>query len=153
MLRPGDATFLQTACSRTEALNLKGKNWVLDPDLVQFVEIIAEGQENGLQVHIDKTLEKNASARRYFINDVSVLDDRDFFKIMNHHTDDLAKREIAFWEEDEGERPEQVDAYLEKLAEIREQIKNCKPQECILRLGWGTGFRNMTGDWHIHDRQ
>ena len=150
LLRPGDATFKQTACTKAETLNLKGKAWVLDSELVQFVEIIAEQQEAGIALHFDRILEKNASSRNYFINDLSVLEERRFFSIINHHTDDLARREMAFWEDDENDRPEAVDTYLEKLAEIRAEIKKCQPHECVLRLGWGTGFRNMTGDWHIN---
>lgn len=46
--------------------------------------------------------------------------------------------------------PEDTSSYLEKLQEILQLTENCGPNEAILRLGWGTGFHTMTGDW-VHD--
>jgi CRISPR/Cas system CSM-associated protein Csm5 (group 7 of RAMP superfamily) len=37
--------------------------------------------------------------------------------------------------------------YKEHIKDLLRETNNCKPNECILRLGKHTGFTFMTGDW------
>ncbi|MEM6768394.1 MAG: hypothetical protein AAF655_25875, partial [Bacteroidota bacterium] len=47
--------------------------------------------------------------------------------------------------------PNEVGRYLEVLEELNEEleplVENKNGDRCIMRLGWGTGFLNMTGGW------
>jgi len=72
------------------------------------------------------------------------------FKFTNQHTESMLKVELALWEKEEN-YPLEVEIYLEKLRELSQTLKELIDQQeqkvGILRIGWGTGFKNMTGDW------
>lgn len=149
LLRIGDATFTETNCSKVESMNLKGDDWIVDSRFTQFTEVIPERAATTFALQFDSTTEKNARVKNYFTNDTSLLQQPKLFEIINRHTRDLAKREAKAWRE-QTNVPECIDTYLERMDEIVGATLACSPNECILRLGWGTGFRNMTGDWHIN---
>lgn len=143
-----DATFPETECVRAETINLKNKGWEVDARFTQFIEAVPARASSTLALHFDETTERNAKRERYFRQDTALLHPEKLFKIINAHTLDLAEREVKYWVE-EGE-PDVLGVYVDKLREIAEQIPQLRHGDCILRLGWGTGFRNMTGDWHIN---
>jgi len=149
LLRLGDATFDETVCAKVETINLKGNDWIVDARFTQFTEVIPEGETTTFALQFDSTTEKNARLKNYFTNDTSVLQPPKLFEIINRHTRDLAQREAKAWRK-QTSTADCIDHYIERLDEIVAATLQCGPQECILRLGWGTGFRNMTGDWHIH---
>lgn len=149
LLRIGDASFASTACARAETINLKGKdNWVVDGRFTQFIEVIPQGQSASMAFQFDAVTEKNARLKNYFQVDTSLLHQPKLFDLINRHTRNLAEREIKHWK-GEGE-PDVLGCYLEELEKIVATTQKCGPNECVIRLGWGTGFRNMTGDWHIN---
>ena len=41
----------------------------------------------------------------------------------------------------------QIEAYKKELEGIKDTINELPSEQCILRLGWGTGLLNMTGAW------
>lgn len=148
LLRVGDAIFPSTACAKAETINLKGKDWVVDKRFTQFIEVIPQGETAVLGFQFDATTERNARDKGYFRVDTSVLHQPKLFDLINRHTRDLAERELKYWVK-EGE-PDEAGCYLEVLQRMAEATQKCGPNECVIRVGWGTGFRNMTGDWHIN---
>jgi CRISPR type III-A-associated RAMP protein Csm5 len=148
LLKIMDTHFSQTECYRAETINLKNKAWEVDARFTQFLEAIPAKSTAFVNFQFDETTERNAQKQRFFRQNTSLLRPEKLFEIINDHTRDLAEREIKYWvEQDE---PDVLGFYLEKLREFVEEIKILQPGECIFRLGWGTGFRNMTGDWHIN---
>jgi len=148
LLRVGDATFKTTACAKSETINLKGKDWVLDNRFTQFIEVIPKGEKATLAFQFDATTEKNARDKGYFKTDTAVLQQPKLFELINQHTRNLAERELKYWKKET--EPDVLGCYLEVLGNMVEATKQCTSSECVIRIGWGTGFRNMTGDWHIN---
>lgn len=148
LLRIGDAAFDGTSCARAETINLKGKDWVVDGRFTQFIEVIPQGQSASMAFHFDAVTERNARLKNYITADTSVLRQPKLFDLINRHTRNLAERELKFWKEQDESNI--VGCYLTELEKIIAVTQGCSQQECVIRLGWGTGFRNMTGDWHIN---
>jgi CRISPR type III-A-associated RAMP protein Csm5 len=62
------------------------------------------------------------------------------FKLINAHTLDLVTREI--------QRQSALIEYTNELKAIQNEIKNnLSDTSCILRMGFASGYRSMTGDW------
>lgn len=53
--------------------------------------------------------------------------------------------EIFFFED--TDLPAVADGLPDFLAELRRDAADLPDNACLLRLGFGTGYRNMTGDW------
>jgi CRISPR-associated protein Csm5 len=148
LLKIMDASFISTDCYRAETINLKRNGWEIDTRFTQFIEAIPANTSSSFSFKFDETIEQRAKEKRFFNQDTSNLHPNKLFPIINAHTLDLAEREIAYWV-DQGE-PDALGFYIDKMRDICDKIKYLRPDECILRMGWGTGFRNMTGDWHIN---
>jgi len=148
LLRIGDAAFQTTVCARSETFNLKGKDWIIDKRFTQFIEVIPQGAKTELRFQFDTTTEKNARDKNWFRTDTSILQPSKLFDLINRHTRNLAERELQYWKKQV--EPDELGCYLEVLQNIVEATRQCTPKECVIRIGWGTGFRNMTGDWHIN---
>jgi hypothetical protein len=55
------------------------------------------------------------------------------------------RNEIAFFED--ADLPDDANGLQEFIKEMEADTKNFPQNVCLLRLGFGTGYRNMTGDW------
>ena len=55
--------------------------------------------------------------------------------------------ELSFWKDEKIEDIKTHESYIEKLNELIEQTKNCTKNEAILRVGFGSGWRFITGSW------
>ena len=142
LLQVGDATFHKTACYRTEVVNLTNQNWAIKDSLTQLIEAIPAKEESEIKLSYNQQLAKQSD---YFNKYASRLEPKSLFKLINKHTQRLITEEIDYWTK---ENTLIIGDYLEHLKEIKntsEQIT--EGSGCIMRLGWGTGFRNMTGDW------
>ena len=71
------------------------------------------------------------------------------FQLINQHTENLIESEIEYWQgKEEDDESDHVTTYIEKMSEVLKQVKSCKQgQECVLRLGHGSGWRFITGAW------
>lgn len=67
------------------------------------------------------------------------------FQLVNAHTRKLVEEEMQIWQ-DYIDRLG-TDEYLEKMDEILSVIKNCREDECVLRIGHASGWRFITGAW------
>jgi CRISPR-associated protein Csm5 len=142
LLQVGDATFDKTACYRTEVVNLKGNDWFIKNEITQLIEAIPAGQPSEMRLSYNQRL---ANEPDYFNRNAALIEPKTLFKLINKHTQRLIKDEISYWTEHNPEAIGDYLVHLESLKNVTEQIK--EGEECVMRLGWGTGFRNMTGDW------
>lgn len=148
LLLIGDAHFNRTACYKTEVVNLGNDDWHIKPNITQFVEAIPAGEKAVFDLHQPESLIKQAEKTQYFNPRAELLRPEQLFPLVNQHTRRLVQNEINYWRDDQGD-PEILGSYLEDLDNILAQIDTADVRDCILRLGWGTGFRSMTGAWHI----
>lgn len=70
------------------------------------------------------------------------------FEIINKNTKSYLDKEIKFFEQFEAERSFEI---LESLMELRQEVKDSDNTNCILKMGLGTGFHSITGDWKFDD--
>lgn len=72
------------------------------------------------------------------------------FSIINAATQTHIKREIEFFERyDQAEDTVSVINHLQYLLQVSESLT----QGCVLRMAWGSGFHNMTGDAQFRDHR
>ena len=73
----------------------------------------------------------------------------DLFDTINNHTQQLLKAELEYWgEREHKDSKRKVTEYLNKIDEMLSETQQCKPgQECVLRIGQGSGWRFITGAW------
>jgi len=74
---------------------------------------------------------------------------RKLFKIINQHTENYIDKEIGFFNNfpnDDGDS----EYFSDLLTELKSRI-NSEPEACFLRLGQGSGFHSITGDWRFEN--
>jgi CRISPR-associated protein Csm5 len=172
LIQVGDAYFDQTECLYTTVINGKQDgSWTTKPAINQYIEVIPKGATTTAKLSLNadmlkatlknsvKPKGKDREKPPYKIFDdkktlLDLLPLQTLFKNINDHTAALIEAEIDFWLNEQS-NPEPLGDYVEILQSILEKIDQAKPNECILRLGWGTGYLNMTGDWQYWymDRQ
>ncbi len=145
LLQVGDATFTKTEVYQTDVVNKYGDNWRIKPEITQFVEAISVGEEATLRLNHNDILKSRS--QETFNKNAEKLKLSELFPLMNNHTKRLVDDEIAFWDDKEG-NPTVMGIYVDEMLKIQEAIDTCTKNECVLRIGWGSGFRSMTGDWH-----
>ncbi len=154
LLQVGDAHFGVTEVFKTQVVNLKGKNWVVDkgegkqisPEA--WVEALPPGSEATAEIRFNEMLKLQADKFKTFNANATKLKLPALFKLVNLFTQRLVSDEIKYWTE-KADPPKGFDDYVPELERLIEISKNATENECVLRLGWGSGFRSMTGDWHI----
>lgn len=75
--------------------------------------------------------------------------------IINRHTTNYLKKELAFFKKfKQGYNADLIieeEEFLGSIPTILDEIKSLQPNECILKLGAGSGFHSITGDWQFDD--
>lgn len=145
LLLIGDAQFSRTECHKTEVVNLGRNDWHIKHTITQFVEAIPAGESSEFLLQYNEVVGKKGADM--FNRNKELLRPESLFPLVNAHTLRLVNNEISYWRDDE-DSPTILGTYIEDMEAIRDEINACAPTECVLRLGWGTGFRSMTGDWH-----
>ena len=71
------------------------------------------------------------------------------FETINNHSKQLLESEKDYWQERETkDDSDKVCTYIEKISDILQVVDKCKQgQECVLRIGHGSGWRFITGAW------
>jgi CRISPR type III-A-associated RAMP protein Csm5 len=157
MLQVGDCYFPSgTYAAFAETLNEKGANqhYEIKGEVRQLIEYIpaeksAEFQINIPATHRDLILRKDP---QLFKNAVRQLNAAWLCKLIHEHSLRLLKSEIAFFED--ADLPGEAEGLPDFMQELLTQAKAFPENTCLLRLGFGTGYRNMTGDWVkdlVHD--
>lgn len=149
IFRPSDAHFsVQTQTCIVKSVNKYGDEFRIKESLTQIVEAIPPGATASLRILIDKLVLELKKGRNLFNDNIKIVSDgKKLFSTVNQHTLRLVEDEIEYWVES-ADNPECIGSYVDEMIEIRNEIKSCSETECVLRVGWGSGFRFMTGDWH-----
>jgi len=151
MLHVGDFYFnCQTEARFAEVLNLvnsRDRRYSLKDEVKQLVEYIpanreAVGRINIAQIHLNLISKKNPNL---FNTNVTSLKSETLITLLKDHTLDLLDNEISHFED--SSLPDSESDFLENMELIKDQVNRCADNECIVRLGYGTGYLNMTGDW------
>lgn len=167
LLIVGDAYFENTVCAETNSIILRGDDWQFESQFQQHIECIPTGEQSTMRLQFNKTLEKIANQKRikgrrrddapyklFQGKATNDLNEEQLFTHINTHTHKQVVRELEFWERETGYGgyvEPQIEDYRDRLRDIREQLETLQNEgntACILRMGWGIGFRSMTGYWH-----
>lgn len=69
--------------------------------------------------------------------------------IIFNHTYDYLEKEFTFFETySQGAYSTDICSQIDALME---ELNNCEPNECILKISAGSGFHSITGDWQYAD--
>lgn len=159
LLQVGDAHFGATEVFKTQIVNLKGKDWVVDKgdkgngiSAEAWIEALPPGAESVAEVRFNEMLKSQADKFKTFNSNALKLKLPELFRLANTYTKRLVSDEIEYWTT-KADPPEGFDAYVPELKILLETTTTCSENECVLRLGWGSGYRSMTGDWqgNMHD--
>ena len=145
LLRVGDVHFEETNCLLAETVNQTGKGYEMKHTVRQFVESLPENSVGFGRIGIQEDLRREASKRQYFNRAADHLSLDRIFKEINANTQRLLQKEIAYWQD--KDLPREADLYLESLDQLLEEARQCGPDACVLRLGFGIGYSFITGGW------
>ena len=146
LLQIGDIEFSSTEAFRTDVINKYGKDWRLKQEITQFVEAIPANSASTFRINHNDLLLKR-TPNDYFNRNKQKLELDQLFPLINAHTGRLVDDEIDYWDDNQG-NPDALGDYVDEMQRISDIINSCAANECVLRMGWGSGFRSMTGDWH-----
>lgn len=157
-LRLGEALFDQTSLCEVQMANKISNVWQFKvkgkSNVIQQIECINAQQYATCRIQLPSEIElikhvkkQNVLGKiineKYTIENLKYLD-KLLFKVLNNHTLRLIENEInlIILFDDAILEP-----YYKKLNSLHETIKNAVENECYLRLGFATGYLNMTDDW------
>lgn len=130
-----------TEAHLAKILNYGRGDWIFKHGTDQLLETIGEGCSAEGDLSVNTWLLK----QRELHNPVGTFDETELLKIVNEHTKALLDDEIGFWEEEPGS--EQTLDMVDLLKEINKKCHQCGKGEAIARLGLGSGWMHMTGNW------
>ncbi len=157
-LRVGDALFEKTTLCEVNIANKKGADWQFNvkgkPNTIQQVECISANQSATCRIQVPgeiellKHIEKqnkltNKIKEKYPTQHLKYLD-QSLFKVLNNHTLRLLENEINLIKQYDDDI---LESYVTQLNTLHKTIKQAGENECYLRIGFATGYLNMTGDW------
>ncbi|MEK6482149.1 type III-A CRISPR-associated RAMP protein Csm5 [Catalinimonas sp. 4WD22] len=167
LLRVTDAYFDKSEIIHTKTFNLQGYQTSLsagwkhggnrtdekfrETGFVTSFEVIPPGSKSLLRVSLADGVYKQLSIKQQankktaeFIKQGRLAP---FFQIINEHTREFLAKEISFFERFAGDRTADI---VENLKSLLKQIPS-NDNTCILRLGLGSGYHSITGDWQHDD--
>jgi CRISPR-associated protein Csm5 len=167
LLRVTDAIFADTEIIHTKTFNLQGtpnnpragwKHAFRHTDerfktkgFVTTFEVIPKGSTSMLRISladgIYRILSDQQLAHARTADFIKKGQLAPFFQIINEHTRAFLEKEIKFYEKFSGDRTASIADNLKQLLANIPQDNNA----CILRLGLGSGFHSITGDWQHND--
>ena len=150
-LRVGDAFFApeNTYAYMASTLNYKqqskyNNNSLHDSQLDQLIEAIPEESKSSFTLSIVDRKDIPAHLP------VALQSIKNLFQTINQHTFNLLESELKIWQEKfpiDGEDSD-LEYYLKVIRWLAQQAKNAnKENACILRVGYGSGWRFTTGAW------
>lgn len=140
-----EANFVETLNEdRNENLFIKHK-------VKQLSELVPKGIIAKGKIRVNRDLQK-AAAKKTRSNDPVFQTPKAYeitlkklFQEVNKHSVRLIGNEISLYEN--LDFPQELDGFVDNLLEIEKIMLQSPGNSCVLRLGFGTGYRNMTGDW------
>lgn len=149
MLQVGDCYFSSvTHAAFAETLNEKEEaRYTVKDDVRQLIEYIPMRTTGEFSLSIpQKHLELIQKHAPGLLKEASKgFNIKGLFKLIHQHSLRLLNSEIAFFED--ADIPEAADGLWDFLQELKRDASTFAENECLLRLGFGTGYRAMTGNW------
>ena len=157
-LRVSDAYFDNADIAVVECygLNLRERGSLIDNKARMLVECINSEQLATVDIQVKTELHEKCS------NAVPALpkamqSEANLLEAINTHTQRLLKEELRFWNEQENrdyyhidtdEDQEELEYYLGEIKSILSVCNGCQSgHEAVIRIGYGSGWRFMTGGW------
>ena len=148
-LQVGDAYFDKgcEVCYLMTNLNIRKDSSLRDDSKFQAIEAISLDYESSFKIKIAQEQYQLAKSK----GELSVAFPEGMeslttlFELINEHSLNLVKDEIAYWKSIDKEGAEE---YVESMKTILEEIESCDiGKECVLRIGHASGWRFITGAW------
>ncbi|MCB9051334.1 MAG: type III-A CRISPR-associated RAMP protein Csm5 [Lewinellaceae bacterium] len=145
--RLGDLYFetTNTTAFRAEVVNLYREEWKIKSQVTHFLEAIPSGVDASGEFQVAEEQLRQVQKKGMEHSYIPKLQPKETAELINGHTLGLADKELAFWEEEDN--PEVLGNYISELRRIVDTINSCQENECVLRLGSGSGWSYMTGAW------
>ena len=130
--------------------NEQGTRWAWKKagqnDMEIFAETLAMGTQGKFTLRIDKFLFENDKANQEL--GFAPISQKQLFEKINHYSAKTIERELKYFERlNDAKLNELLDDLDAILGMIPEQGTPKETTECVFRLGWGSGWKSMTGDW------
>lgn len=121
--------------------------WDIKKPLSSFFEAIPENESSFFYIQIPDDLKEHKGTKSHFYDlaKFKYYNIQYLFKVLNENTLNQLDEEIGFWEDENN--PIAIGSYLEDLEQIEMEAKKCSENECIIRVGAGSGWDYMTGRW------
>ncbi|WP_372775253.1 type III-A CRISPR-associated RAMP protein Csm5 [Mangrovibacterium sp.] len=150
-LRIGDAYFEQgseTAAIFT-SLNQKGNperpKVAIDQTKNQLVETIGAGHNTKFKLWFDMVgMQKNIHHRKINVLQEFWGNPLALVKLLNQNTTLILNEEINSWSEFDSD---DAMVYKQNIKNLQEELQQCLPNECIIRLAHGAGWTFINGNW------
>lgn len=143
-LRVGDAIFdpEATFAYLASSLNYRyGNNKIYDKKLDALIESIPEESESNFTISMDANV----------LQAINCSSIQQLFKRLNTHILKLLSSELDICNHEFVDVADSsLDDYLEHIKELKEHVQLLIDQDstqCLLRIGYGSGWRFMTGAW------
>lgn len=154
-LQIGDAYFEKgdEIAMRIVSLNIRQKDDLRDKSKSQIVEAIGINGEAIFQINMaieQCALARKSSIWREILGDFPSEEKAltSLFDLVNTQTGKLVREEIKYWGHLMEGRYMGAEDYVENMQSILQEIEKCeRGTECILRIGYGSGWRFITGAW------
>lgn len=148
-LQVGDFVFnYNTIASNMQVMNYHTTYWDTKKGSDQLIEMIGPESIAEGRIKINKSLLDLNINKKELSSDTSFLSSiKQLFEITKNHTKFLIERELELWDDDDADRNENLDNYIETLKTLKNDIKNCGEKETIIRIGGGSGWDFITGAW------
>ncbi len=148
MLQVGDCYFDgNTHAAFADVVNKRAQQYEWKRSVSQLIEYMPKGQSAALQINItDKHMTLIGKKEPLLFNKLAQqLNYPWLCNTLQKHYLALLNDEIKVFET--ADLPQEADGMLDHLTELRNKAQKFDDNTCLVRVGFGTGYRNMTGDW------
>lgn len=157
-LRVSDAYFDNADIAVVECygLNLRERGSLIDNKARMLVECINSEQQATVDIQVKTELQEKCSSAVPALPK-AMQSEANLLEAINSHTKRLLKEELRFWNEQENrdyyhidtdEEQEELEYYLDYIKYALGESSRCQSgSEAIIRVGYGSGWRFMTGSW------
>jgi len=134
--------------SRVLSQNRNGWHWKPMP---VWCEVLRPGTKAEVGLSLDNFLLSDSIAVKKLNFPNRIPDDlNQFINQINHYSASMIGAEITYFEERDSEKPE-LNEIIRNLNLVKKHIP-ANDSAMVIRLGWGSGWKHMTGDYLERDK-
>lgn len=152
LLRVMDAHFEYTHVTKIKTLNLEGypdnPQWKFKDGITHFGETLPDQVSAFSRIAFPRDLHKQAKG--YLGSDPKHVFPEEVFKQANTITQEILEIEKSEMEKYSSDQfPNLAKNYFEFINNTLSDLEDIQDpaQTCIIRMGYGSGYRSITGDW------